>query len=140
MYMFSIFIYHHNIRMDNTDFDSEQFNKDFDKNIKLQQEENNLKKLQKLNELNKEQEKPKLYEQSVRDTLIKMKDIVYELLDDILQGRFNKNTLTKNNRMYYVGIFLLIVVMLLHFVELVVHKETPKVNQPNIIEFRLVKD
>ena len=109
--------------MDNTDFDSEQFNKDFDKNIKLQQEENNLKKLQKLNELNKEQEKPKLYEQSVRDTLIKMKDIVYELLDDILQGRFNKNTLTKNNRMYYVGIFLLIVVMLLHFVELVVHKK-----------------
>jgi len=126
--------------MDNTDFDSEQFNKDFDKNIKIQQEENNLKKLQRLNELNKEQEKPKLYEQSVRDTLIKMKDIIYELLDDILQGRFNKNTLAKNNRMYYVGIFLLIVVMLLHFVELVVHKETPKVNQPNIIEFRLVKD
>jgi len=74
-----------------------------------------------------------------------MKDVIFDLLDDILQGNIDKDTLTKNNRLYYTGIFILLIVMLLHFLELIVHTDNNNNNnnnnnQRNIIELRLVKD
>lgn len=58
----------------------------------------------------------KLYEQSLYDTLVNTKDAYYSVFDDILKGDIKYpyyTVFTKNNRLYYIGIGLVIIVFIL---------------------------
>lgn len=111
-----------NVNLNRGDFNID-FNKNFEKEKELTIQLNKQKEKDRIDKLNQEsQNKPKsIYELSVTEILINLKDTWFELIDDLLQGKFNINTFTKNSRLFYIGITLIVIVMLLYLYSLFTH-------------------
>jgi hypothetical protein len=62
----------------------------------------------KLEDLNKQKPVELVYDLSVGQIIINLKDTMFDVLDDVINMRFETETLTKNNRLFYIGIFLII--------------------------------
>ena len=92
--------------------ENEDENKSFNQKFEEEQIQRKLlmrKAMQdKLNILNKATDKIPLHKLSVGIILINTKDSLFELLDDLLQFKYNRETFTKNDRLFYIGIFLII--------------------------------
>ncbi|ARF09247.1 hypothetical protein Catovirus_2_196 [Catovirus CTV1] len=98
------------------DFTEYDFNKKFEQEKELVKQLNNQKekdRLDKLNNANNIQPKS-LYELSVIDILIGIKDSWFEMIDELLQGKFDVITFTKNNRLFYIGITIIVIVLMLY--------------------------
>lgn len=103
----------------NNEFDITRFNNVFD-----EQQEKNIKKDKNKEELElmkKVIEKEKLHDMSFGKIFVKMKDEVFGILYDILSLNFDSfdtftNIFTKDNRLFYFGLFLLIICILLYIV------------------------
>ena len=97
---------------------------------------------EKMNELNNNNsDKVKIYNQSIGDIFLQMKDSTFETLDDLLQGRFESETLTKNNRIFYIGIFILFFTVLLQLIQMINTDNSPQIQQSNkhVIELQINK-
>jgi hypothetical protein len=89
-------------------FDVGQFNKRFDSMIrreKIIDKNIDANKLNKLNDIIKQ--KP-IYENSLMEIIYNTKTELFYILDDLLQQNISWNILTKNNRLFYIGITLII--------------------------------
>lgn len=90
---------------------TEDKNKSFNQKFEEEQAQRNLlmeKNMQnKLNELNNANDKIPLHKLPIGDILINTKDSLFELLDDLLQFKCDQETFTKDNRLFYIGIFLI---------------------------------
>ena len=60
-----------------------------------------------------EVEKP-LYQKSIMELFIGLKNTWFDILDDVLAGDFSTNMITKNNRLFYIGLTVIIVALLLY--------------------------
>jgi len=69
--------------------------------------------------LNKEKEVTKIYNQSIGDIFIKMKDSSFELLDDLLQHKYHKDVFFKNNRSFYIGIFFILIAIVIQLIHMI---------------------
>ena len=103
--------------MADNDFDNKEFNAEFEKSMLKQKQIHEQQNKMKLDKLNKVQDK-KIYDYTLSQTLINMKDAIFDIMDDIITLNITKDILTKENRLYYLGILILIIVLVLHVYDL----------------------
>lgn len=113
-----------------TDID---FNQKFEQTKELTKEIIKEKDRQRLENLNKETTERSITELSVMEILIGIKDTWFELIDDLLQKKFNAVTFTMNNRMFFIGITIIIIAVLAYIYSLFTSDE------PNNNENKIVK-
>ena len=68
------------------------------------------KKLEALSE--PDVERP-IYNKSIGEILIRTKDSMFGILDDLLSFKFEASTFTKDNRIFHIGIVILFIVILI---------------------------
>jgi hypothetical protein len=110
-------------------FEVDRFNRDFDQykiRRKLEMEESMRKRLE---ELNRPEPIPPVYQQPVGKILIDTKDAVFNIIDDLLQFKFNSSTFTKGGRLFYIGLLLLIIATLLYVYDVFVTSGEQKPSQ-----------
>lgn len=99
----------------NKDFDINKFNKVFD-----DKKEEEKKRIQEDSEarlrlLNQDVTDKPLYRTTIPDVLIGIKNTWFYILDDLLQQKFTIDTFTKNSRLFYIGITLIFIGIIIYF-------------------------
>lgn len=90
-------------------FDVQDFNKKFNEDKAKRKEESKQRELDKLAELNKPVREKRLLEMNFADILIGIKDSWFGILDDLLQQKYTFDTFTKHNRLFFVGLTLILI-------------------------------
>ena len=98
----------------NNELDIDKFNKAFldeQKEKEFKQDEEQLKRLESLG---KELEKKQLHKMSLFDIIINFKIEIFAIINEIFNGKVNSlnavlQILTKNNRLFYIGLLLIMV-------------------------------
>lgn len=98
----------------NKKFDLGQFNKVFDVNREITKKNQRVADIQKLNELSKTETKTSLYDLNISQILINTKNTWFNTLDDVLDRRFELNTITKDNRLFYIGLTIIFISVILY--------------------------
>lgn len=120
------------MNLDRGDFNID-FNKNFEKEKELNKRLIKQKEQNRIKELNKKtQNKPKsIYELSILDILINVKDAWFELIDDLLQGNYKISDITKNNKLFYIGLTIIGIVLLIFFYLLFTTDDVKDINKEN---------
>ena len=84
-------------------FDVNKFNLIFDEEKQARQAKQKIEDEKKLKELNNMVIQKKLTDLNLSEILQGIKDTWFGLLDDLLAYNFNRDILTKNNRLYFFG-------------------------------------
>jgi hypothetical protein len=134
--------------MSSTKFDIQQFNKNFKKKIEQSKEENKILERNRLERLNKQEIERKPYQLSVAEILIAIKDSWFGVIDDLLQRQFYIETFIKKNRMFYIGLTIVIIAIIIYLYDTFIDNSINYNNidssnihtdsQKKIIEIRLV--
>jgi uncharacterized protein YeaO (DUF488 family) len=95
--------------------DVDKFNRDFDQYKEQRKVEMQKQLDEKLAELNKPVIETPIYNQSVGEILIKTKDVVFDILDDLMQLKF-EGILYKNNRLFHIGLLLLLITIIMFII------------------------
>lgn len=101
-------------KVDKDKFEIDRFNRVFDQYIDRRKEEMKKRMEQRLNELNKPVDPPPIYNLPLGEILIKTKDSMLNMLDDLLRFRFNLDTFTKNNRLFHIGVLTIIIGLVIY--------------------------
>ena len=129
---------------DNNNFDIDKFNKKFKQ---MQDEEKNKEKLEReeyLKNLEEKQEINKITDLTVKEIIINTKNEIFDLIYEIISFDFEGfegfiGLLTKNNRLFYIGIFLLFICFILYFLSNIIYypnaKKDININIPNDYSF-----
>jgi hypothetical protein len=110
-------------------FDIDKFNQQFNKYLEDQRQERVKRESQKIIDLSQVEVKKKLHEMSIGEILLTMKDEIFALLDDLINGKFELDTFLKNNRLFFIGLLILLFVYFYQMVSLVFgydEKECPE--------------
>lgn len=104
------------------EFDITKFNKAFEENIERTKIQNKIAESQRLGTLQRmedtiQEEKP--YNMSVSQILIGIKDTWFYLFDDLLHSQYYVETFTKDNRLFYIGLTIIILVVLVYLFNLI---------------------
>lgn len=123
------------------DFDVNTFNRYYEQYRVKRDREMRRHMVEKLDELDERANIPMPHQETIGSILIKTKDAMFNILDDILQHRYMLDTLTKNNRLFYIGIMVLIIAAIIFIYYIFTHKKKIVTQTPNnVIEIRLNKD
>ena len=129
---------------DNNNFDINKFNKRFKE---IQDEEKNKEKLEReeyLKNQEKEEKIDKVTDLTVKEIIINTKNEIFDLIYEIISFDFEGfegfiGLLTKNNRLFYIGIFLLFICFILYFLSNIIYypnaKKDININIPNDYSF-----
>lgn len=123
--------------MEGTKFDNQAFNKDFEKYILDQKAKQIEEDNKKLKDMIKQEQTKKLYQMSVGDILVGIKDTWFGILDDVLAFRFSYDIFLKYNRLFFIGLTLIIIALLILLYNFVTNKSDDDTNDEknrNIIE------
>jgi len=93
--------------------DIDHYNREFSQYSDKRKEEMKRVLAEKLEELNKPKQVELIYDLSIGQIALNTKDAIFDILDDTVNLRFTSNMLTKNNRLFYLGIVLVIISCLL---------------------------
>lgn len=101
---------------DRNRFNLQEFNRDFERNIDLTRQSNIELENQRLNQLNTQglQMNQKPYDKSISQMLIGIKDTWFDIIDDLLSDKFYTETFTKNNRLFYIGLTIVLLVIFIY--------------------------
>ena len=99
-------------------WDPQKFNKDFDNYIKEVNEKNKEEdiKLKKNNELIIDKN---IFDYSIKDFIYEWKILIINFINNIIHLNFNKETLTENNTLFFIGftiIFAIILYIILSYI------------------------
>lgn len=111
-----------------SNFNVKKFNIDFDVEKALKEKQRKQNEKTKLEKLEKPEPKKKVFELSIGEILIGIKDVWFEILDDLLQQRFNLSIFTKNNRIFFIGLTITIVVIMIYLYELLTQNDNENNN------------
>ena len=98
----------------NKHFDLGQFNKTFDRNKEIVKESQRINDLNKLNALSQETPHVSLYDLNLFQIIINTKNTWFNLLDDLLDQKFELDTFTKENRLFYMGLTVVFITAVLY--------------------------
>ena len=101
---------------DSQNFNLKQFNLDFEEELKRKNELRAEREEGTLNNLNSTISDTNVLNMSIADMLIGIKDTWFGLMDDLLAMRFEVATVTKNNRLFFVGLSVIICVVLVYII------------------------
>jgi hypothetical protein len=74
----------------------------------------------------------KLYDLPVDQILIRTKDVILEVLDELLENKFTIESLNKGNRMFFIGVSIILTTILLYFFYELVSKDDNNKNNSGI--------
>lgn len=103
----------------------------------LESDNENNEIINKDNNKNEDIEEKKLYDQSIYDTLVNTKDALYSIVDDIIKSGIDYpqfTVFTRNNRLYYIGIGILIIVFILMIYNSLITNDKINNSQPIIVK------
>lgn len=104
------------------EFDIKKFNKEFEDQLLASKEATKKREEERLKKLNVVQETKPISELTIAEILIGIKDTWFGIIDDLLNLKFNMTTITSENRLFYIGLTIIIIVILTyiinHFVNL----------------------
>lgn len=89
---------------------NEQLNKEFEEYIEKTKIENKKLDEEKLKNLSKEQ---KFHDLTFADIFIGIKDTCFGIYDDILNRNFSIDMFKKNNRLFFLGIIIVVITVIL---------------------------
>ena len=118
----------------NNGFDIANFNKEFEEKqtkysaIKSQTEKTNL------NKLSREIKKKLLHQLSIGEILINMKDTIFGIYTDFLFLDY-KDILTKENRLFYIGILLILIALIIKIISYIFLTYEKKSNNESKIQY-----
>lgn len=101
------------IYIDNT-FNLDLFNKKYEDIRKKKQKIVKDTEQKRLSKLNITEFTKKIHEYTVGELLFKLKDSIFGILGDLLRFRFRLDTFTKNNRLFYLGLLILIIILIIY--------------------------
>ena len=107
-----------------TNFDVKKFNVDFDVDKALKEKLARERDKKKLATLEKVEVKKPIYQLSIGEILIGIKDVWFEIIDDLLQQRFSFDIFTKGNRLFFIGLTIAIIVLIIYLYELLTDDES----------------
>jgi hypothetical protein len=110
---------------DDTNFDIMQFNQVFEEAKQEQNKVSRERESERLARLNREVPRKPLNELSTGEILIGVKDAWFGIIDDLLQAKFTMSTLTKENRIFFIGLTLIIIVIIMYLYNLFVEPVHP---------------
>lgn len=93
-------------------FDLDLFNKRYEDVRKRRQDIFTDLQEDRISELNISKSIKKLHQFTVGELLFKMKDAMFGLLQDLLRLQFTKDTFLKQNRLFYIGLFILVILLI----------------------------
>lgn len=99
---------------DNQKFNLKQFNADFEEDLKKKNEDRAKKEEVELDKLNAVIVAKPVIEMNIAELLIGIKDTWFGLMDDLLLLKFNIDTFTKNNRLFFIGITIVLIVIFMY--------------------------
>lgn len=102
-------------KLDDGKFDIDRFNRDFDQYKQKRKDQMKEEIDRKLAELNRPPEVIPVYNLSIGQILVNMKDSVFDIIDDVINFKIYNGMLLKNNRMFYLGLFIIIIALLMFF-------------------------
>jgi hypothetical protein len=107
------------------DFDLDNFNKEFVFKKERAAIENRIKSQKKLDRLTKTANVPEksLYNLSVAEFVIGIKDTWFGILDDLLAKKIELETLTKNNRLFFIGLTIILITAILYLYNFFIDEE-----------------
>lgn len=95
------------------EFDIAEFNKKFNQVMDEKKKETEKADNSKLRQLELATEKKKSpYNQTLGEIIIGIKDSIFGIIGDILDGEFDAELITKNHRLYYIGMTLIMIVLI----------------------------
>lgn len=117
-------------------FDIKKFNASFENEI-INADKNN-KNLEdiRLSKLNYQEKYVKPYQLSFSQMLIGIKDTWFNLTDDLLEKKFYVETFTKQNRLFFIGLTIIIIIILVYLFDIIFDDNTI---QPTVAENKVVK-
>lgn len=98
----------------NNKFDIDKFNRYYEQYRDRRREQMKEEMNKKLKELNAPDPVIPVYRQSIPKILTDVKDSMFNLLDDLLQGNFTMDTFIKNHRLFYLGIIFVIIAVFMY--------------------------
>jgi hypothetical protein len=101
-----------------------KFNIIFERNKEVAKESQRLKDLEKLNALSQEKQTVSLYDLSLFDIIINAKNAWFNVLDDLLDQKLELATFTKDNRLFYLGLTIIVFTTILYIYTLFLTDET----------------
>jgi len=74
-----------------------------------------------------------IYSKNIASIIIDTKDALFDLLDDLLQHKFTIDTFTKNNRMFYIGLILILIALFIYIYNIIIGDHLPYKDANNSI-------
>ena len=111
----------------NNEFDISKFNSAFEDKQDFKENDKELDTMKKVIE------KEQLHDMSLGKILVNMKDEIFGILYDIITINFNSSDtfieiFTKNNRLFYIGLFLIIICIFLYIISYLFYYPKPEHN------------
>ena len=94
--------------LDDGKFDIDKFNRDFDQYKENRKTEMEVRLQKRLNELNNPPPPTPAYDLSIGQLAINTKDSIFGIIDDLINFKISKDILLKGNRLFYLGLLLII--------------------------------
>lgn len=118
-------------RLADGSFDIDRFNRNFDQYRERRKVIMNAQMEDRLAELNKPPPDIPIWNRPIGTILIDMKDSLFGIIDDLLSYKFNINIFIKDNRLFYLGLFILISILTVFLLGLLVNLDnnTEKVDK-----------
>lgn len=113
-------------------FDLDKFNKEFVFKKERAAIENKIKSQEKINRLTEAANIPKksLYNLSIGELVIGIKDTWFGILDDFLAKKIELNTIIKNNRLFFIGLTVVIITTMIYLYNFFLENEDEKKQEP----------
>ena len=123
-------------RLEGDKFEIDRFNRDFEQYKERRKIEMKKKLDKKLEELNKPEEPIPIFNQSIGQILIQTKDALFNILDDLLQFKFTYETVLKDDRIFHLGITIVLITIFLLLYTVIVGEKTQ--NNNTAIKIKLI--
>ena len=104
-------------------FDIKRFNQDFDNYLDRQKKARLEKEAQYLESKTVVKREKLLHELSFYELVVNMKNTVFDIIDEIVNNKVTKDTFKKNNRLFYIGLLLILFSMILIALNIVMPRE-----------------
>jgi hypothetical protein len=110
-------------------FDSQEFNAAFEKSIETQKAKTRDIDREKLNKMSTEEIVKPVSSLSIFEIIVGIKDTWFGLIDDLLQRRFTMVTFTKNNRLFFIGTTIILIIITLYLYDIFVNEADVEVHK-----------
>jgi len=117
-------------QLDDQRFDVDKFNRDFEQYVRKRKDEQKRKLDDKLAQLNEPEPETLIYNKSIGNIFIDAKDSMFKFLDDLLQRKFTLDTFTKDNRLFYIGLVIVVIAVVIFLYNILAGDDKQETSKP----------